>query len=83
MPKEAAVSVKGTMFWNGGYGMESVFWGGILQNTTFIKTTTSKTTIIPTQNPILIPQKDVVPNKFIQNIVQFIANTSPIYSNSP
>lgn len=48
----------------------------MLQNTTFIKITISKTTAIPTQKPMSIPKKDVVPNKFIQIVAQFIENTS-------
>lgn len=47
------------------------FWciltlGFMLQNTTFIKITISKTTAIATQNPISIPKNSVVSNRFIQ-----------------
>lgn len=48
----------------------------MLQNTTFIKITINKTTAIPTQKPMSIPKKDVVSNKFIQIVAQFIENTS-------
>lgn len=57
-------------------GNQLLFEGFILQNTTFIIIIISKTTAIPTQKPILIPKKDVVPNKFIQIVAQFIGNTS-------
>lgn len=55
---------------------QSFLLGFMLQNTTFIKITISKTTAIPTQKPMSIPKKDVVPNKFIQIVAQFIENTS-------
>lgn len=53
-----------------------VFWGFHSPKTIFMIITISKTTAIPIQKPILIPKKDVVPNRFIQIVVQFIGSTS-------
>ena len=53
-----------------------LFGGFIPQNTTFMIITISETTPIPTQKPISIPKKDVVPNRFIQIVAQFTGSTS-------
>ena len=44
----------------------------MLQNTTFIKITVSRTKAMPAQKPILTPKRDVVPNRLVQIAVQFI-----------
>ena len=44
----------------------------MLQNTTFIRITISRTVAIPAQKPILTPKRDVVPNRLVQIAVQFI-----------
>ncbi len=48
------------------------FFGFIPQKTAFIKITSIATAIMDTQNPIFNPRNSVVPNSFIQILIQFI-----------
>lgn len=60
-----------------------LFGGFIPQNTTFMIITISETTPIPTQKPISIPKKDVVPNRFkSENVNEANSRSSHSFARS-